>query len=33
MFIFDLLGSLISIALIALVVAALAGNLFFVVKQ
>lgn len=33
MFIFDLLGSLISIALIALVVAALTGNLFFVVKQ
>ena len=33
MFIFDLLGSLISIALIVLVVAALTGNLFFVVKQ
>lgn len=32
-FIFDLLGSLISIALIVLVVAALTGNLFFVVKQ
>ena len=33
MFIFDLLGGLFSIALVLIVVGALTGNLFFVVKQ
>ncbi len=33
MFIFDMLSGLLGIAFIALVVAAVTGNLFFVVKQ